>query len=563
MTIAQSPIAWGAWTPDLFDLNTSLTDSLKNVLARGDGYMPFQDFSALTAALPGACRGFFFARTAGALTVFAGTATNLYLLNLTDFTWSNVSKSGGPYADVASDAHWQFAQFNNVVVAVQENVVPQKYDTSADSAFSDLAGSPPQASYVSVINRFLVLSGLLSNPYRVQWSDLNNIVQWSTGLADSQDLPDGGTVRGVVGGEFGIIIQDLSMRRMIFSPGSDVVFQIDRLSKDTGALAPYSIVNASEKVFFLSPRGFIMSDGNGSLNPIGKERVDRTFLATFDDTNLQLVIGAADPTANRVLWSYRSKDGGTASVFDKILAYDWVLDKWSIIEMLGEYLAPLARPGLTLESLDKASPGALSITGAANNGSGLIRITVATGTLTTGQVVTITGVGGVTNANGTWTITVIDGTHIDLQGSTFAGVYTSGGTVGGSLDALTSSLDTFAVSALAQIAMASSAHTIGFFSGANLEAVIETSEQNDLGFRTYVNGIFPVTDADTVSVSVAMRDRFNVDATYGTESTMNSDGYCPLLEEGRYLRARMRIPAGTDWSFSTGLVPDTVRAGIW
>ena len=73
---------------------------------------------------------------------------------------------------------------------------------------------------------------------------------------------------------------------------------------------------------------------------------------------------------------------------------------------------------------------ALSVTGAANNGSGLIRITVAsTATLVTGQKVTLASVGGVSNANGTFTITVISTTTFDLQSSTFSGTYTSGGTV--------------------------------------------------------------------------------------------------------------------------------------
>ncbi len=73
---------------------------------------------------------------------------------------------------------------------------------------------------------------------------------------------------------------------------------------------------------------------------------------------------------------------------------------------------------------------AIAITGAANNGSGLIRITVAsTANLSTGRRVHIAGVGGVTNANGTWTITVISATTFDLQSSTFSGSYTSGGNV--------------------------------------------------------------------------------------------------------------------------------------
>jgi len=74
------------------------------------------------------------------------------------------------------------------------------------------------------------------------------------------------------------------------------------------------------------------------------------------------------------------------------------------------------------------SSSTFAISGAVTNG-GLIRITSATHGFTTGDHVTIAGVGGVTAANGDWTITVISSTEFDLVGSTFAGVYTSGGTV--------------------------------------------------------------------------------------------------------------------------------------
>ena len=70
-----------------------------------------------------------------------------------------------------------------------------------------------------------------------------------------------------------------------------------------------------------------------------------------------------------------------------------------------------------------------AITGAVNNGSGLIRITAANHTFATGDRVTITGVGGTVEANGTsWRITVITANTFDLVGSTFTNAYTSGGT---------------------------------------------------------------------------------------------------------------------------------------
>lgn len=71
-----------------------------------------------------------------------------------------------------------------------------------------------------------------------------------------------------------------------------------------------------------------------------------------------------------------------------------------------------------------------NVSGCVDNGSGLIRVSTAEAHgYATGDKVTITGVLGTTEANGSWTITVIDSTHFDLQGSAFVHTYTSGGTI--------------------------------------------------------------------------------------------------------------------------------------
>lgn len=71
----------------------------------------------------------------------------------------------------------------------------------------------------------------------------------------------------------------------------------------------------------------------------------------------------------------------------------------------------------------------VAITAVANNGSGLIRVTTASAHgLITGDLVNIYGVNGVPNANTRATVTVVDATRYDLQGSSFSGSYTGGGT---------------------------------------------------------------------------------------------------------------------------------------
>lgn len=255
-------LQFGEWRPDVADYGGQTTHTIQNVIPRGDGYGPFPSASVYTSALAATCRGAFYAlKSDGSVIVFAGTETKLYQLNNTDYTWTDVSKSAGTYTALSSDAQWRFAQTGNLVFATQKNAPLQVFDLSSSTAFSDAAGSPPQAAYIDVVGRFLVLSGLLSAPYRIQWSGLNSFngsQSWTAGVnsSDYQDFPDGGIVRGVAGGEFGYIFQDQAIRRMTFVPGSPLVFQIDRIAQDMGLFAPYSIIRAGEFVFFYSGKGF-------------------------------------------------------------------------------------------------------------------------------------------------------------------------------------------------------------------------------------------------------------------------------------------------------------------
>ena len=69
-----------------------------------------------------------------------------------------------------------------------------------------------------------------------------------------------------------------------------------------------------------------------------------------------------------------------------------------------------------------------TITGAADNGSGLIRISVASHGYSNGDYVAIRSVVGTIEANGDFSISGVVAGTFDLVGSTFTNTYTSGGT---------------------------------------------------------------------------------------------------------------------------------------
>jgi len=336
-----------------------------------------------------------------------------------------------------------------------------------------------------------VLSGLLSTPYRIQWSGLNNFNasdSWTSGIksSDFQDFPDGGIVRGVAGGEAGVIFQDQAIRRMSYVPGSPIIFQIDRITQDKGLYAPYSIIRAGERIFFYAGQGFHKIEPGGVPEQIGREKVDRTFLGDLDKGNLQLFIGAADPRSTRVYWAYKSVSGASGT-YDKLLGYDFVLDRFFPVSVTGEYLLGISQSGLTLENLDSISS---------------------------------------------------------------------------SLDALTLSLDAYATAVQPEIAQFSGTHVLGFFRGANLEAVMESAEQGTDENRITIRGFRPITDAATLYGSVSWRDTPSAPAIAGAEVLVNArTGRCDLRRDTRYSRFKVRIPAATSWSFCAGIVPDISTGG--
>ena len=350
-------VPFAEFRPDLSDFSAAgkFTKNIANVVPHGDGYGPFKSLATITSSAAAPCRGFFYARKAdGSVSAFMGTSTKLYQLDNTTLQFNDVSKALGTYSALSNNANWTFEQFNKYVIATQVNVPPQYFSLTTSTDFKDITGSPPQAAYVTVVNRFLVLSGIASpNVYRVQWSDLNDIFNWSSGQADFQDLPDGGIVRGIAGGESGVIFQDSSIRRMIFSPGSPYVFGIERISKDIGLYAPYSIIGSADRVFFIANDGFkMLLPGSSAPEPIGKERVDRFYFNTVDTGNLQLTIGAVDPTKTRVYWGFRCRDCGAQDKFDQLLIYDYALKVWSFAESDLQYIGQMSAPGATLEGLD-------------------------------------------------------------------------------------------------------------------------------------------------------------------------------------------------------------------
>jgi hypothetical protein len=100
----------------------------------------------------------------------------------------------------------------------------------------------------------------------------------------------------------------------------------------------------------------------------------------------------------------------------------------------GITLAPSATTGSGITIT--AAPGGKAVTGAVGS-NGRIRLTVSGHGLQTGDPIIVANVGGTVEANGSWTVTRVSASVIELQGSAFSNAYTSGGTITANLFAPT------------------------------------------------------------------------------------------------------------------------------
>jgi hypothetical protein len=108
-------------------------------------------------------------------------------------------------------------------------------------------------------------------------------------------------------------------------------------------------------------------------------------------------------------------------------------------------------------------------------------------------------------------------------------------------------------------------HRIGTFTGSNRQAIIETGEfEAAAGRRALVTEVWPVGDFEQGAVSVSIGHRHALPGAsiqYSQSTGMNRAGYCPQRVDGRFLRARAQIAAGSIWTRAEGVHHTSVLTG--
>lgn len=305
--------------------------------------------TTISTALAAECRGAAYVITStGTIRIVAATASNIYELDTSTYTWTSITGAAGPYNLDAND-HWTFTLFGNSLIIHNLADPIQVYDVTSGGTVTTLAGSPPRAKYSWVSGDYLVLGYLSSTngERKVQWSGLNDSTHWVIGKkgADSQELPEGNEVMGGFGDQGGFyVMQKAAMQFFGFAPGSGYTFTRTIVNPKRGVVSPRSIVSVGPTQFYyLSEDGFM---SGAERKPIGAERVDNWFNNDIDVSTIADVQGAADPYEKIVWWRYKSTSGNYARI-----GYNWQLDRWTYSDVNVTEMTPMAKPGVTWDGL--------------------------------------------------------------------------------------------------------------------------------------------------------------------------------------------------------------------
>lgn len=344
--MASNRVTFGEWLPDQPGVIGALTTA-KNCYPRAVGYGPFPQEADYSAAADLNLNNVVAARdTSGNTKVFAGSDTKLYILDSGDLSLDDVS--GTTYT---SASRWRFTQFGNRLIAGNEANTLQGYDLTSTGDFANLASDAPKAKFVTVVRDFVVTGYQNSYPFRVQWSGINNETTWAasgTTQADSQDIPDGGAVQGVTGGEFGLVLLERSIFRMSYV-GTPLIFQFDNIARNLGCYEPNSVIQWQQVTYFLGDDGFYACDGQNVVN-IGAEKVNRYFFTSLQEAEIGNMSAAVDPERNLIIWGYPTID-----TTYRLLIYHIPTKRWSYADTGVNRVCTSATPSITLEGLDSFS----------------------------------------------------------------------------------------------------------------------------------------------------------------------------------------------------------------
>ena len=344
--MAKQRILFGEWLPDQPGVTGALTDAV-NCYPVTNGYAPILDEADYSDDADADLLTCFAGKTAGTVSLFGGSQTNLYKFTPGTRAMSPLTTTG--YSGVE---YWDAVQYGDKMIMANGQDKLQQYTLNSSTYATDLAAAAPEAKYVTVVKDFVVAANVVNEENKVYWSDINDETDWTSGLAsqsDSQVIPDGGDITGLAGGEFGLVFLERAIYRMTYA-GSPYFFQFDAINRTLGCISAGSIINFAGMTYFLADDGFYVCDGQ-TTRGIGTEKIDRWFFANANLTDIKLKMSSAVDTEKRlIVWLFPAQNGDNL-----LLIYNISLNKWSYAETTADSVSFALTPSVTLEGLDAFS----------------------------------------------------------------------------------------------------------------------------------------------------------------------------------------------------------------
>ena len=505
-------VSFPEWTPDRPRYQRGLgkaSNAFPKTMGQ-DGsvsYGPYPAPQPYTQALPAGCVGGFTARSlAGNVSIFAGTRTKLYKLTPAG-AWTDVS--GATYT-TSPTGYWEFCQFGEKVICTNLADPVQAFTLDVSSDFAPLAGSPPKAKHICVVEPGFVVLGHLDVagtifPNGTQWSGYNNEALWPTPgtsaaaavQSDRNILPYGGWVQRIVGpvaGTAAAVFMDSAIWRMEYAQ-PPLVFRFIGAVPNRGCMAPFSVVcvavrNSQTVALFVTEDGVHAFDGT-STQPIGQNKVDQWMLGQFSRGYMERVYAQRDPTRKLVLWMLPNQ-AGKSTLF---LVYNVDLNCFA-----------------TMEPDEMLAAGGAG-TFAPNS------VVLTQGYTTDGLVV----LGKATDQ--------LPAFPMDNR------FWTGGAPIGP--------------------AYFDATNRLCYFSGALMSPEVDTGQiDGGTGKRLFCSGLRPITDEPVPANLTTQVLYSNTPNDLGTPTPPRipaADGMCPHRVAARYLSARIKVAAGGNWTHLQGV----------
>lgn len=348
--MATQRIKFGEWMPDQSGISGALTDA-KNVVSLAVGYGPFSSAVAFSDAASENLVSLYAAKNPDSTTQLfvAGTSKIFTVSGIGALTQVKSGMTTG------IDDRVRFTQFGKRVITTNNAEVLQGWTLGTSTSFANLSASAPIAKFITVVRDFVVCANTFESSaqqqYRVRWSALNDETDWVEDVntqSDYQDIPDGGQIVGIRGGEFGLVFLERSISRMTYI-GTPFIFQFDNISRNKGCMVSGSIAQYQGITFFLSDDGFYMCDGQNVIS-IGSEKVDRFFIDDASESDYGSMSAAVDPVRKLVIWNYVDTNGNR-----KLLIYNFATKMWTYADAGTDFLSEASSTAVTLEQLDSIS----------------------------------------------------------------------------------------------------------------------------------------------------------------------------------------------------------------